>query len=315
MNLFREASIEERKIFYREEWNKNEIPAFIRESISEREFGFDHNGEGPRDRYNAFSSVEELEKFLRSKAPYAVYSSVSYYEKPEQRAGFKKAELVFDIDAKDLPVKNCCEKGKVCENCLRLAKEMVLTIKDVIEEDLAIESRNMHYIYSGRGYHIRILDDTVMRMGDSERAYLLDYITGSEMLRAGAKKNFWLLDRGYARVFRTMLRVSLSQANEENLTGIGIDQKTARKILKNREALLHLIKEKKFIPKTKREILEKVLKINSSFLDAKVTVDVKRILRLPSTLHSKVSMKCIEIKNLEKFEPLRDAVPKFIEER
>lgn len=152
-------------------------------------------------------------------------------------------------------------------------------------------------------------------MGDAERAYLLDYIAGSEMLKSGAKKDFWLLERGYARVFRKMIEISLSQANDENLLSMGMDEKTARKILRSREELLHFIKEKKFIPKQKKELLEKILKINSSFLDAKVTVDVKRILRLPSTLHSKVSMKCIEIKNLESFDPLRDALPKFIKER
>ena len=161
--IFREATLEERRIFYREEWNKNELPFFIRESIKEREFGFDHDGSGPRDRYNAFNSVEELERFLKSVAPYAAYSSVSYYEEPEQRSGFKKAELVFDIDAKDLPVKNCCEKGNVCERCLELAKEIVLAIRDIMKEDLAINSRDMHYVYSGRGYHIRILDEDIMK--------------------------------------------------------------------------------------------------------------------------------------------------------
>lgn len=313
-SLFREATLEERRIFYREEWNKNEVPDFIRESIKEREFGFDHDGSGPKNRYNAFSSVEELERFLRSFAPYAAYSSVSYYEKPSQRAGFKKAELVFDIDAKDLPVKNCCEQGNVCERCLALAKDIVFAIKDVMEEDLAIDSKYMHYVYSGRGYHIRILDEDIMKMGDTERAYLLDYIAGSEMLKAGTKKNFWLLERGYARVFRKMIEISLSQANEDNLLDMGIDKKTAGKILRSREELLKVIKEKK-IPKRKSELLEKILKINSSFLDAKVTVDVKRILRLPSTLHSKVSMKCIEIKNLESFDPMKHALPKFMKER
>ncbi|KYC44441.1 MAG: DNA primase small subunit PriS [Candidatus Methanofastidiosum methylothiophilum] len=55
--------------------------------------------------------------------------------------------------------------------------------------------------------------------------------------------------------------------------------------------------------------------INASLVDGKVTVDVKRILRLPSTLHSKVSMKCVEIKNIENFDPLKYAVPKFVLER
>jgi DNA primase small subunit len=63
------------------------------------------------------------------------------------------------------------------------------------------------------------------------------------------------------------------------------------------------------------EFLENIRRFNAEMLDAKVTVDVKRILRLPSSLHSAVSMKCVEVKNIEKFDPLRDAVPKFVGER
>ena len=56
-------------------------------------------------------------------------------------------------------------------------------------------------------------------------------------------------------------------------------------------------------------------KVNLATLDAKVTIDWKRILRLPSSLHSKVSMKCVEVKNPETFDPFKHAVPKFVYER
>ena len=52
--------------------------------------------------------------------------------------------------------------------------------------------------------------------------------------------------------------------------------------------------------------------INRELCDTKVSIDTKRILRLPSTLHYKVSMKCTSIKNIENFDPLDKAVPKFI---
>ena len=56
-------------------------------------------------------------------------------------------------------------------------------------------------------------------------------------------------------------------------------------------------------------------RVNLATIDAKVTIDLKRILRLPSSLHSKVSMKCMEVKNRETFDPLDKAVPKFVYER
>lgn len=37
----------------------------------------------------------------------------------------------------------------------------------------------------------------------------------------------------------------------------------------------------------------------------------KKDFKTPSTLHYKVSMKCTTIKDMESFDPLDDAVPKF----
>ncbi len=50
-------------------------------------------------------------------------------------------------------------------------------------------------------------------------------------------------------------------------------------------------------------------------VDAKVSIDLKRILRMPTSLHSKVSMRCMEVKNIETFDPLKETVPKFVSER
>ncbi|MDK2854743.1 MAG: primase small subunit, partial [Thermococcaceae archaeon] len=56
---------------------------------------------------------------------------------------------------------------------------------------------------------------------------------------------------------------------------------------------------------------------SKAYFDGRVTVDVKRILRLPSSLHSKVGLIATYIGNsereLESFNPFKDAVPKFRE--
>ncbi len=338
--MFKQATPEERKIYYREEWNPKDVPVFLSDSIMFREFGFDHDGRGPRDRYNTFPSVEQLEKFLRDRAPYSAYSSVSYYEKPGNREGYVKAELVFDIDAKDLPsyMKKCCKQGDVCEKCLETAKQYILSLKDIFEGDFGIKS--LFYIYSGRGYHLRILDPDVMEFTDVERAYILDYLSGSQEIKGTAKVNRWLAPRGYTRIFKDRLLDILEDASEKDLVAIeGIGRTSAKEIVRNREkiiddivgwknlewepdpktgvirtarfkALLSILKENKY-----DKFTDFVLKQNAGILDAKVTVDVKRILRLPSSLHSKVSLKCMLIPDIESFNPLTDAVPKFVSER
>ena len=56
--MFSKATIKERRQYYREEWDPKDLPEFISKDIKKREFGFDHNGRGPNDRYS--ESLEEL---------------------------------------------------------------------------------------------------------------------------------------------------------------------------------------------------------------------------------------------------------------
>ncbi len=303
--MFREASPEERKVFYEEEWNKKDLPDYIVESLEYREFGFDYRGEGPNDRYNKIPTPEALKKILKARYPYAVYASVAFYENPRKRENWIKAELVFDIDAKDLPVRSCsCKSGEVCEKCLLDAKEFVFLIKDALS-DLGV--KNINYVYSGRGYHIRILDEDFMKLDSKSRAKILEYVSASIKPRR--------LDRniGYARVFKKrLIKVIQLAKGDEFSIDVGEVLKKKRKIANeieenNFDTLRSLVDFDKF--------LEEVAKINASTVDARVTVDVKRILRLPSTLHSKVSMKCVAIKDLNKFDPFKHAVPKFVYER
>jgi len=338
--MFKEATLEERRIYYSEEWKPGDVPDFLSNSIGYREFGFDHDGRGPRDRYNAYNSVERLEKFLRDRAPYSAYSSVSFYEKPGNREGYLKAELVFDIDAKDMPtyMKKCCKQGSVCEKCIETAKHYILSLKDIFQGDFGV--KNIYYIYSGRGFHMRILDPDVMEFTDVERAYILDYLSGSQSLKGSAKVNRWLAPRGYTRIFKDRLLGILEDASVKDLVAIeDIGDTSAKKIIQNREKIVSDIVEWKNLewvhdPKTGvirtarfkallkcltenkyDKFTEFVLQQNAGILDAKVTVDVKRILRLPSSLHSKASMKCMLIPDIESFKPLDDAVPKFVSER
>ena len=68
-------------------------------------------------------------------------------------------------------------------------------------------------------------------------------------------------------------------------------------------------------PRRFEKVMAAVSRINMNITDTKVSIDLKRILRLPSTLHSKVSMKSTLIKNIETFDPFDDAVPNFVFER
>ena len=322
--MFSKATLTERRQFYREEWSIKDLPEFIVKEINKREFGFDHLGHGPNDRYKVFKGTESLRKFLRYKTPFAAYISVAFYNNPKKREDWQKAEFIFDVDAKDIPIRSCQCEG-VCETCLGEAKEVVNNLIDNLEGDLGI--KNIHLVYSGRGYHIRILDDEIMKEGSDLRGEILKYVAGADVPNTQfsnadiSNKSFnfehFSIPIGYPKIFTQKVKYNILhlQGNEEI---DGINKQLMKDIIKNREFVENdqwgLFKSK-IGPRRYKNLTEAMARVNLSTIDAKVSIDLKRILRLPSSLHSKVSMKCMEVKNRETFDPLKEAVPKFVYER
>ncbi|KXB03382.1 hypothetical protein AKJ47_02395 [candidate division MSBL1 archaeon SCGC-AAA261G05] len=311
----REATQAERQRFYSEEWKKEDLPVFILHTLSLREFAFDHKGKGPSDRYNQFMTPEELTDFLRNKSPYAVYGSVALYERPSKREKWLKSELVFDIDAKDLPMKSCdCTGGDVCEKCLNDARQVTASFADTLKSDLAL--KNIHFVYSGRGFHIRVADDSIMEMGQTERSQIVEYMTGS-MIPPDLT-----MALGYSKVFRDRISRTFEQLSEEKLADSKIRKSLIKKITSEKEKVLSAARKGRFKEikglegmgeKSFQKFLGFLTRLNSEFTDGKVTIDTKRILRLPSSLHSKVSRKCTLVRDIDNFS-FEEAIPEFLRE-
>lgn len=322
--MYGPASLAERRIYYREEWSDKDLPDFIADGITKREFGFDHLGHGPNDRYKVFKGTDTLRRFLRYKTPFAAYISVAFYQNPRKRGGWEKAEYIFDIDAKDLPIRSCGCDG-VCEICLGEALERVNIMLDTLKGDLGL--KNIHLIYSGRGFHIRILDPVMMEADSDLRGEVLKYVAGAEVPRAeypnivpGAKPlNFehFSIPIAYPAVFTNKVKYNIFHLRgDEEIDGI--NPRLLKDMIKHRDYLIDDkwgIYKEKIGPRRYKDMVNAMARVNLATIDAKVTIDLKRILRLPSSLHSKVSMKCVEVKNPETFDPFKYAVPKFVYER
>ena len=311
----RKSTPEERQQYYKEEWERTHLPNFVLHTLSMREFGFDHDGNGPKDRYNQFMTPEQIADYLRKKAPYAAYGSVALYEVPTERKSWLKSELVFDVDAKDLPIKSCkCEGGNVCETCIEEARKVASSFGEILSNNLALQ--DMHYVYSGRGFHVRINDDTVMKMESNERNSIIEYITG------GIVPTDMTMVLGYSKIFREKAAEMLEKLDDRQLADGNIKGALAKKLTAEKEKVLSSLRQghpekiskmKGVGPKSLENLLQFLASMNMKMTDGKVTTDIKRILRLPSSLHSGVSRKCMEIQDIEKFSP-DDAVPKFIRE-
>ncbi|MGD2250313.1 MAG: DNA primase catalytic subunit PriS [Candidatus Methanofastidiosia archaeon] len=302
---FKEATLEDRQKYFTSEWDPDQLPSFICDNLPYLEFAFDNDGSGPNDRYNAYSSIAELRAKIKKNAPYAVYSSVSHYEYPAQRENWLRAELVFDIDARDLPARRCtCRLGEVCEICLVDAKDIALTLIDTLRDDFGVE--NLFLIYSGRGYHVRCTDNNAMSI--EPRGKIFEYVTGSII------PDDLFMVYGYPAAFRRMAALTLSKMDH-------LDMRGGAKILENKESIIEALVNRDRVTlfdlitkKALQTLLEEIASINTESVDGKCTIDIKRILRLPTSLHSKVSMICTVVKDWEKFDPVRDAAPHFMKE-
>ena len=308
----RPATKDEIRQFYTEEYNIKEIPKYITKNLQKREFAFDRIGKGPRDRYNHYSTLKHLEKTIKAKKPYAAYSSVALYNDPRTRTGWDGAEMVFDVDAKDNPIRTCqCKEGEICEKCLEQAKEIILMISDNIKE---LGYKDIHYVYSGRGYHIRIQDFELMKLDSKQRTEIVNYCLGAEVPQRGEGIQHFTIPFGYPQVYTNWFKYTTNHL-EKSRRYLGLNRQLKNDII-NRIALINTgqygLVRGQIKPERYDKLLEMIAGINRLLCDTKVSIDTNRILRLPSTLNFKVSMKCISVKNIERFNPLNHAIPKFI---
>ncbi len=313
MEEMREATASERERYYRDEWTSQNLPDYIMHTLSLREFGFDHKGTGPSDRYNQFMTPDMISDYLKERHPYAVYSSVALYERPSERKKWLKSEVAFDIDAKDLPFKECdCTGGGVCEICLENARKVTEEFGKTLSSNLDLE--DISYVYSGRGFHIRISDESVMGMGQAGRSQVVEYVTG------GVVPSDFTLSLGYSKVFRKRVKRTFEKLDGEKMISEGLRRESVKRIMEEKERVINLIDDGSIEnirdfegigPKSFKKLLDLLTRLNSECADGKVTIDKKRILRVPSSLHSTVSRKCVEIKDIKKFHP-DEAVPNFL---
>jgi DNA primase small subunit len=329
--------------------------------IEKREFGFIlFRREKLMIRHRGFEDSEGLRGFIKALAPSDVYYSSAYYERPGaetmKEKGWLGADLIFDVDCDHLHTSckeehdrwrclNCGESrgGRaptkcpkcgserldvdswVCEKCLETAKQELLKLIGMLEDDLGVTDKEMTAVFSGhRGYHLHVESNTVKSMSSAERKEIVDYVTATG-LNIGYyglskdRRSFGgpsLDDSGWGgRLARAVYTLLLK--NPEELRAAGIAASVAKKIVDNRERMLDAWEKGKgwdLLSGIKKASLEKVLKKALTYaaasVDTVVTTDIHRLIRLPNTLHGKTGLRVIAmpVHQLVNFEPLRDSL-------
>ena len=291
----------------------------------EREYGYKKFNSG-MIRHMSLKTDKDLHLMLMTNAPSDVFCSNGYYSFPNlpmAEKDWKEADLIFDIDAKDLNlscrkdhtcmkcvscaeislVQDACPKCKSnkldlvslpCQNCISGVKKEVLNLVKILTTDLQIDDKNIRISFSGNeGFHVYVTNSSYNQLGSNERRDLIDYIKFQSAIpeRFGFPKN------------------NPSRTSFPDLDDPGWSGRVAKELFgsksKRSKTITKVISDGKVAYQQKLEEMGK----NSIGvkIDSNVTSDIHRIFRLEGSLNSKSGLVKLACEDIEKFNPYTEA--------
>ena len=284
-----------------------------------REFAFSYFGEDGVQRHTAFDNPSQLLEFLADRVPRHAYYSTAYYRDPEARTmdekGWEGADLVFDVDVDHIhtPCKElhdtwlcraCGAKGWgappvcprcgsenlerhtwVCETCISVARDEILKLVDFLEDDFGLSQDELFITFSGhRGFHVHVEVPEVRQLDQDARREIVDFIKGigleAKQLLSKVKGGYRLRYQAYhGGWYGRLARWALLRTRSED------------PVLSMEEW---------------NSILQECIAKEAVAIDEKVTIDTKRLIRIPNSLHGKTGLRAapLSVHELESDEVL-----------
>ena len=223
------------------------------------------------------------------------------------------------------------ESFYLCKLCLEAARDEVLKlIEEFLIPDLGFSSKEIQVAFSGRrGYHVHVESELVKELDQYARRELVDYIKAVNVkpeahgyqYSVGTMVNSPTLNSpGWRGKIARGIYSFLSKATIEELRRIASPTKRReiQEIIDLRESILRAIEgdRPKWHVLTKYgkrfwfKLIEEAIKIQRCEVDERVTTDLRRLIRLPGSLHGDTGLiaKPLSLNDLDSFDPLRDSI-------
>jgi DNA primase small subunit len=308
--------------FYFKHGNKVEEPS----KIQNREFGL-MGFDGVMRRHLKFSSSGSLVASLVLETPSDAFVSNAQYDfpfLPINEKGWRGADLIFDIDLKDLDLKctqshsyrtciscrSCYASSSLegcpkcgsdsfagstlpCDKCVKGLKSEVLKLHHFLTSDIGIDPEVIATYFSGNnGFHVHVLDGSFYELNSQARADLAAYIMGEGILADVI---------GAAKDSRSDFRIRFPVG--------GLDYGWRKRIsdrfgisISSQRKLTNMIRELGGLEQFRRRLSEITNEMGVR-IDAQVTTDIHRVFRLPGTLNGKSGLTKIRCEDIKAFDP------------
>jgi DNA primase small subunit len=299
--------------------------------VKSREWMFIPFGGAPPLRHKSFSGVEQVRTFLSERAMHSVFYSTAYWKRPFEMKMADKlwqgADLIFDLDGDHLPGVT----DKDFPGMLEVIHEQAWSLwNDFLEPEFGFKEEHLQVTFSGhRGFHLHYRDPALFHLDSEARRELVSHIRGEGVDVKGGLARYhddgaqgWTkrIRNGMDDMIHTLTGISnKTGSSSEDLkrleTGLQslldregqTSQRTADSIRKLADVVNHHDRVQR-LKAGRFELLGKyqslflnLLKSDTSVVlgsagetDEVVTIDVRRQIRWPTSLHGKSGMRVSE---------------------
>ena len=299
--------------------------------VKSREWMFIPFGGAPPLRHKSFSGVEQVRTFLSERAMHSVFYSTAYWKRPFEMKMADKlwqgADLIFDLDGDHLPGVT----DKDFPGMLEVIHDQAWSLwNDFLEPEFGFKEEHLQVTFSGhRGFHLHYRDPALFHLDSEARRELVSHIRGEGVDVKGGLARYhdegaqgWTkrIRNGMDDMIHTLTGISNKTGSfSEDLkrleTGLQslldregqTSQRTADSIRKLADVVNHhdrvqRLKAGRFELFGKyQSLFLNLLKSDTSVVlgsagetDEVVTIDVRRQIRWPTSLHGKSGMRVSE---------------------
>ena len=298
--------------------------------MPKREWMFIPFGGAPPLRHKSFRSENELRQFLSERAMHSCFYSTAYWKKPYELKMDDKvwqgADLIFDLDGDHLPGVT----DRDFPAMLNVIQEQAHGLwNDFLQPEFGFDEQFLQVTFSGhRGFHLHYRDPSLFHLDSEARRELVSHIRGEGVDVQGGLTRFnddsangWtkrireqipslidkLVDIAQEAEGSSKIMKDLHLGLKENLQREGKPGKGPASIKKLADMFLH--EERKNSVShgqisrlgSLQGLFLDLVKSDASIVlgaagetDEVVTIDVRRQIRWPTSLHGKTGMRVTE---------------------